>query len=37
MENKLKKIRKDANDIFQASLKAVNPVAAVKRFLKLED
>ncbi len=35
MDDKITKLRKDAMEIFSASLKAVDPVAAVKRYLKL--
>ena len=36
MIDKLKKLRKDATDIFQAALKAVDPIAAVKQRLRLK-
>jgi hydroxypyruvate reductase len=37
MDDKITKLRKDAMEIFSASLKAVDPVAAVKRYLKLSE
>jgi len=37
MIDKLKKLRKDAMDIFLESLKAVDPIAAVKRYLRVEN
>ena len=37
MDNIITKMRKDATDIFYASLNAVNPVTAVKNHLQVED